>query len=179
MQPDRLHCIGGAAWVVAAARRKQRADDETICVQHADQHLPGHRRCVDVPGSLHNLSQSSSAARRTWAASISRPSLRPVTTMTISQFGNLPRTRRNDSRMLRFARLRSTARRSTLRGATIPSREAHILFSAARRRNGPLRRRQQGLVKTRSNSALRARRAPGGKRWSPCSSVDVIARRGP
>ena len=163
MQPDRLHGIGGAAWVVTAAGREQRADNEAIHVQHADQRLPDHRAHVDIPGSLHNLSQSSSAACRN-VTKPCRASPRPVTTMTMSQFGNFPRACRNDSRIWRLARLRSTARRSTLRGATIPSREAHILFAAAMRRNGPLRRRQQGLPKTRSNSALRMSRALGGKR---------------
>ena len=166
MQLDCLHRIRGATRVVAAAGRKQRADHEAIHAQHADQRPPDHRPRVDVPGSLHNLFQSSSAARRT-PANPCRPSPWPETMMTMSQFGNLPRACRNDSRIWRLAPFRSTARRSTLRGATTPSREAHILFAAAMRRNGPLRKRQQGLLKTRSNSALRVSRALGGKRYSP------------
>lgn len=118
----------------------------------------------DLHGLSHNFSQSASAARRTWAISIGRPSPCPATTMTMSQFGNVPRACRNDSRTWRLARLRSVARRNTLRGATIPSRGTHILFRAATRRNGPLRRRRRGLRKTRSNSGLRVSRTPAGNR---------------
>ena len=60
MQLDCLHRIRGATRVVAAAGRKQRADHEAIHAQHADQRPPDHRPRVDVPGSLHNLFQSSS-----------------------------------------------------------------------------------------------------------------------
>lgn len=164
MQPDRLQRVCGAAWIVAAAWWKQRAYDETIPAQQADQRRPGHRLDGDVHGFSHNFSQSASAARRTWAISIRRPSPWPATTMTMSQFGSLPRARRNDSRTWRLARLRSVARRNTFRGATIPSRGTRILFRAARRRNGPLRRRRRGLRKTRSNSGLRVSRTPAGNR---------------
>ena len=164
MQPDRLHRVCGAARVVAAAWRKQRAYEETIAVHQADQRRPEGCFDGDVHGLSHNFSQSASAARRTWAISIGRPSPWPATTMTMSQFGNLPRACRNDSRTWRLARLRSVARRNTLRGATTPSRGTLILFRAATRRNGPLRRRRRGLRKTRSNSGLRVSRTRAGNR---------------
>ena len=175
MQPDRLHRVRGAAWVVAAAWREQGAYEEAIRAQQTNQRPLDCRVNGDVHGFLLNFSQRSSAARRTWVISIGLPSPRRVTTMTMSQLGRLPRARRKDSRIRRLALLRSIARRSTLRGATTPSRETHILFLAAMRRNGPLRRRCRGLLKTRSNSGLRVRRAPRGKLWSAADRTSTAS----
>ena len=86
--------------------------------------------------------------------------------ITMSHAGSPGLARRNDSRIWRFARLRSTARFRTRLGTTSPRRAACILFGSASRRNGPWRIRVGGRAKTRSNSDLRVILAARGKPWS-------------
>ena len=166
----RIGSVARTRRVESAVLAQQRADEKRVAANQPRHEPARQMRCSPVvprsatrvpqhdrPTRRRNVSSSAPNSRSAAAASISGGAC--TTRTTTSAAGKPSRCRcRNASRTTRFARLRSTARRSTRLATIRPRRVRPSAFGRAAHQSGPRRMRTSGSLSTASNSFLSSSR---------------------